>query len=145
MWIASLTYEQKTLVLKWLLWTIALVQCSAIAAVLMPRSWMDWCGDSLGVGELSHTPLAGYLARLSSAMYVVHGTLVGYVAATLPKSALMVRPLALTTGLLGLMMLWIDTIEAMPNVWLLVECTALFGSALCMFLLRPEPTRANLQ
>ncbi len=136
--IMSLSNEQRTHVLRWLLWTIALVQCSAIAAVVMPRSWMDWCGDSLGVGKLSTTPLAGYLARLSSAMYVVHGTLVGYVAATLPTSALMVRPLALTTGLLGLMMLWIDTIEAMPNVWLLVECTALFGSAFCMYLLRPE-------
>lgn len=133
-----LSYEQKSLALRLLLWTIAIVQCSAILAVMMPRSWMDWCGDSLGVGELSRTPLAGYLARLSSAMYVVHGTLVGYVAAKLPKSSLMVRPLALTTGLLGLMMLWIDSIEAMPQSWLFVECTALFGSGLCMYILRPE-------
>ena len=133
----SLSYEQKNLALRLLLWTIAIVQCSAILAVIMPRSWMDWCGDSMGVGELSQTPLAGYLARLSSAMYVVHGTLVGYVAAKLPKSSLMVRPLALTR-LLGLMMLWIDSIEAMPQAWLFVECTALFGSALCMYVLRPD-------
>ena len=122
------------------LWIVAAVQMSAIAAVMMPRSWMDQCGDWMGVGGMPAGPLSGYLARLSSAMYVVHGMIVGWVAKSLPKTWGMVGPLVWTTVGLGLMMVWVDLIEGMPWVWGTVEAVALFGSAAITWLLARRAT-----
>jgi hypothetical protein len=64
----------------------------------MPDSWSDACAEFMGVEPLPHTPLAGYLARLSSMMYVVHGATLFVVARNMPQSLFMVKPLGGAEG-----------------------------------------------
>lgn len=124
---------------RWL-YLVAVVQSSALFAALMPDSWADACADFMGVEPLSHTPLAGYLARLSSMMYVVHGATLIIVARNMPQSLFMVRPLGCVTSLLGCFMLAIDLAEGMPIVWTWIEFTALTANGVIMMVLTP---RAN--
>jgi hypothetical protein len=124
--------------MKWLkrwLMLVGIIQFSAIAAVFMPKMWMDACSQIMGVAPLEDTPIAGYLARLSSAMYVVHGMLLMCVARGLPGQLPVVRAFSSSTAALGTMMLWIDVVEGMPNAWTASECIALLGSAAVMELL----------
>lgn len=119
---------------RWLL-LVGIIQFSAIVAVFMPKMWMDACSQIMGVAPLEDTPIAGYLARLSSAMYVVHGMLLMCVARGLPGQLSVVRAFSSSTAALGAMMLWIDIEEGMPTSWTASECIALFGSAAVMELL----------
>lgn len=97
----------------------------AIVPVFMPTSWIDACSRMMEVEPLPATPLAGYLSRLSSAMYVTHGGVLLVIAKHLPRSYFMVRPVGVLTWVLGAMMLWIDIAERMPFHWTLVESLAL--------------------
>jgi len=114
---------------------VAIVQGSALIAALMPDSWADVCAEFMGVEPLPHTSLAGYLARLSSMMYVVHAATLVIVARNMPQSLFMVRPLGCVTLLLGCFMLAIDWAEGMPIVWTWVEFTALTVNGVIMMLL----------
>jgi hypothetical protein len=114
---------------------VALIQCSALVSALMPNAWVDMCAELMGVEPLPHTPLAGYLARLSSMMYVVHGATLFIVANQLPQSIFMVRPLGWVTLALGAAMLWIDWIEQMPAIWTWIEFLAITINGLVMILL----------
>ncbi len=119
---------------RWL-YLVAVIQCSALFAALMPHIWVDACAEFMGVEPLPHTPLAGYLARLSSMMYVMHGATLLIVARHLPQSLFMVRPLGLVSLLLAGVMLWIDSIEHMPVVWTWVEFLAITSNGLVMVFL----------
>jgi hypothetical protein len=119
---------------RWL-YLVGFIQLSAIVSVFMPKSWMDACSSAMGVTALEDTPIAGYLARLSSAMYVVHGMLLVCLAGLLPEQLRMVHVFSRTTFGLAFMMLWIDVIEGMPTHWTWFEFIALFGNATIMELL----------
>lgn len=117
------------------LYLIAAVQASAIVAVWMPTSWIDQCALLMGVEPLPHSPLAGYLARLSSLMYVVHGATVFIVSYHLPRSLFLVPYLGWLTGFAGVGMLTIDIAERMPAMWTCVEFGALTFNGLVIVLL----------
>ena len=104
---------------------VALVQGCAVFAVVMPRSWMDASSSLLRVDQLGDSPLAGYLARLASALYALHGSTLGIIAWYLPRSLFMVKPIGIATICFGLLMYWIDLAEGMPAYWSAVEGTAL--------------------
>lgn len=112
---------------RWLA-LVGWIQFSAIIAVFMPKAWMDACSELMGVDPLAATPLSGYLARLSSAMYVVHGSLILCLSYALPKHLELVPAFARTTLGLAAMMLWIDLVEGMPVDWTAMEFLALFVS-----------------
>jgi hypothetical protein len=116
---------------RWLA-LVGWIQVSAIIAVFMPKAWMDACSELMGVDPLAATPLAGYLARLSSAMYVVHGSLLLVISKSLPKHLAVVPAFARTTLGLAAMMLWIDVVEGMPVDWTAMEFLALFVSGCVM-------------
>ncbi len=104
---------------------VALVQGCAVFAVVMPRSWMDASSSLLKVDPMGDSPLAGYLARLASALYALHGSTLGIIAWYLPRSLFMVKPIGIATICFGLLMYWIDLAEGMPTYWSAVEGTAL--------------------
>lgn len=112
---------------SWLI-LVGVVQCAAIIAVFMPHTWMDLCGRWMGVDSLPGGSLPGYLARLSSAMYVIHGAMLIITAWNLPLVLPIVVPFARLTIALGGIMLWIDMTEGMPIVWTLFETIALMSS-----------------
>ncbi len=109
---------------SWLM-LVGVVQCAAVIAVFMPHSWMDLCSRLMDVDSLPTGSLPGYLARLSSAMYVVHGTMLIITAWNLPLVLPIVIPFARLTIALGGIMLWIDVAERMPIVWTFLETIAL--------------------
>ena len=128
--------------IRWL-YLVAVVQSSALFAAVMPDSWADACAEFMGVEPLPHTPLAGYLARLSSMMYVVHGATLFIVARNIPRSLFMVRPLGCVTSLLGCFMLAIDLAEGMPIIWTWIEFTALTANGVIMMMLAPRAEEAE--
>lgn len=111
--------------LRQMMFLVALVQGCAVFAVVMPRSWMDASASLMKVDQLGDSPLAGYLARLASALYALHGSTLGIIAWYLPSSLFMVKPIGVATICFGLLMYWIDLAEGMPAYWSAVEGTAL--------------------
>ncbi len=103
---------------------VAIVQGCAVFAMIMPRSWMDSISEILRVDPLGASPLAGYLARLASALYALHGSTLAIIAWYLPQSLFMVKPIGVATIAFGLAMYWIDLAEGMPVYWSIVEGTA---------------------
>ena len=128
---------EKSQRISWLarwLYFVAAIQCSAIVAVVMPDTWVDACAELMGVEPLPHTPLAGYLSRLASIMYVVHGATLFLVAKNLPRSDFLVGPLGWLSIALGASMLWIDFVERMPIVWTWIEFFAITFNGVVMLL-----------
>lgn len=123
--------QRITWLCRWL-YVVAAIQCSALLAAVMPNAWVDACAELMGVEPLPHTPLAGYLARLSSMMYVVHGATIFIVAKNLPQSQWMVRPLGWVAIVLGVAMLGIDLTEGMPIVWTWTEFLAITANGVIM-------------
>ncbi|MBM3964362.1 MAG: hypothetical protein FJ308_04750 [Planctomycetes bacterium] len=112
---------------NWLI-LAGVVQCAAVIAVFVPHTRMDACGRWMGVDSLPSGSLPGYLARLSSAMYVIHGAMLIITACNLPLVLPIVVPFARLTIALGGVMLWIDVTEGMPIGWTLFESIALASS-----------------
>jgi len=141
--------KKSTIKLDWiwlrrLLFLVAIVQGSAFFAAVMPRGWMDAASGVLRVDSLGHSPLAGYLARLASALYALHGSTLAIVAWYLPQSLFMVKPIGIATVLFGLLMYWIDIGEGMPTYWCAVEGSALvLGGSL--FIVLCSITNTQLQ
>ncbi|MFN7627676.1 MAG: hypothetical protein ACK5PZ_12670 [Pirellula sp.] len=128
---------------SWLI-LVGVVQCAAVIAVFMPHSWMDLCSRLMGVDPLPASSLPGYLARLSSAMYVVHGAMLIITAWYLPLVMPLVIPFARLTILLGGIMLWIDVAERMPIIWTIFETTALvLSGGLTEYFARLAMSKAN--
>ena len=46
---------------------------TALVAVFMPRAWIDWCHQRLGLGPFPVAPVAEYLARSASLLYAALG------------------------------------------------------------------------
>ena len=113
---------------------VAAIQCSALIAAWMPDAWVDACAELMGVEPLPHTPLAGYLARLSSMMYFVHGATLCIVAKNLPQSEFMILPLGWVSIFLGFAMLGIDIAERMPIFWTGIEFSAIATNGMVMVL-----------
>src|SRR5947209_14798980 len=89
----------------------------ALVAVLMPVSWMAAAHRWLGLGEMPDAPVVEYLARSLSAMYAVLGALFLLAASDLERYRPLVRFLAVTFALLGLVLLGIDLAAGLPWWW----------------------------
>ena len=63
----------------------------ALPAVFMPVEWMAAIHRWLGLGELPATPLVEYLARSTSALYVLLGSLFFVIAGDLRRYAAIVK------------------------------------------------------
>ena len=61
--------------LQILLRVTALVMLTAIVAVYMPRSWMAYVHERIGLGEFPSAVIAEYLARQTSFLYATLGGL----------------------------------------------------------------------
>ena len=95
--------------------------CSAAVAVVLPREAMVAANAWLGLAPFPDAPLTFYLARVTSALYAVHGCVL-FLASTDPVRH---RPLILLLGgtnvLLGVALLGIGLSAGMPGWWTLAE------------------------
>ena len=97
-----MTKTDKALVL--LLRIVGVPALFALAAVVMPTSWMAATHRWLGLGDMPTGPVVEYLARSLSAFYAVMGALCLVVAADLERYRPLVRVLGVAFALLAVFM-----------------------------------------
>ncbi|HEY5911350.1 MAG TPA: hypothetical protein VJA21_12175 [Verrucomicrobiae bacterium] len=108
-------------ILVWLLRLGGAVMLTALGAVVLPFDWMNSIHGQVGLGELPHVPIVGYLTRSISALYALHGALLVFLAGDVRRYLPVVRFLALAGVVFGVMMLAIDCAVGMPLSWTVGE------------------------
>ncbi|MCP5118270.1 MAG: hypothetical protein GY953_46240 [bacterium] len=107
--------------LKVFLRIIGSASLCAVFAVLMPYHSMNVTHEWLGLGELPHEPIVGYLARSTSAFYTLFGALMWIVSFDLSRHRTIIRYLGCAIVLLGVTLLAVDTVEGLPRYWIVFE------------------------
>ena len=93
----------------------------AVVAVVMPYSWMNAIHKWLGMGELLSEPIVGYLARSTSAFYVLLGGLMWVVSFDLYRHRLVLDYLGAAIIFFGITLFVVDIVEGLPLYWILFE------------------------
>jgi ubiquinone/menaquinone biosynthesis C-methylase UbiE len=114
----------------------------ALAAMVMPMSWMAAAHRWLGLGAMPTAPVVEYLARSVSAFYALVGALCLVVASDLQRYRPLVLFLVAAFALMSLVLLGIDLSAGMPWWWTISEGPpgVVFGT-LMLFLARAIPTQ----
>jgi hypothetical protein len=107
--------------LKMLLRVIGIVEITAIAAVVMPFSWMVAIHGLLQIGTLPDMPIIGYLTRSLSALYAAQGIFILFLSLDVQRFLPILKCMAILTSIFGAVMFVIDLEVAMPWYWMLIE------------------------
>src|SRR5438132_8164280 len=110
-----MTKTDKALVI--LLRIVGVPALFALAAVVMPTSWMAATHRWLGLGEMPTGPVVDYLARSLSAFYALVGALCLVVATDLERYRPLVRFLGVAFALMSVVLLDVDLAAGMPWWW----------------------------
>jgi hypothetical protein len=110
-----MTKRDKALVI--LLRLVGVPALFALAAVLMPVSWMAATHRWLGLGEMPTAPVVEYLARSLSAFYAVMGALCLVLATDMERYRPLVRFLGVVFALMSVVLLGVDLAAGMPWWW----------------------------
>ena len=89
----------------------------ALIFVAAPYSWMNEIHQYLGMGELAHQPVVGYLARSTSAFYAIMGGLFWLISFDLQRYERVVNYLGVIFIVFGVAFFIIDWVEGMPLFW----------------------------
>ena len=119
-----------------LLRIVGILELAAIPAILMPTAWIAATHSWLGLGPLPSGPIVGYLARSLSAFYAAHGAVLLFVSFDLPRYWPVIRLLAITTLIIGVVLLFVDLAHGMPWWWTLGEGPFVIGFALVILWLQ---------
>ncbi len=93
----------------------------AFLAMLLPVDLMRTTHQWLGLGTFPVAPITTYLARLTSLLYGVHGSIMFYTGLTIQYHWRMVRLLAWLHIVIGIALLIIDFTAPMPWYWTALE------------------------
>lgn len=93
----------------------------AIPAVVIPDAWISGIHQWLGLGEFPDQPIAFYLARSLSAMYVLHGVLFVCMSFDVQRYLPVIRTLATCMLVLGVCAIAVDLASGLPAWWVIVE------------------------
>ena len=113
---------------QWLIRADAFAQGLAVVAIVLPRAALQQLATLAGV-EIPDAPLAWYLARAMSALFVFHAALLWYVAARLTRFHHFVRFHTWAFLVLGLTLSALSASAGLPSHWSLRE--ALFVVCYC--------------
>ena len=129
--------------LTWLLRVMGFLPLLAIVAVVMPTSWMEAGAQWTGVGSFPDTPLTQYLARSLSAIYVLLGALVLYIARDVRRYLDLIVFVGWLTIGLGVILTALDFSIGMPAMWSWGEGppTVVIGWAFIWLAGRVDPSR----
>lgn len=116
--------------------TIGCLDLLAIAAVVMPRNVMHLLHIWTGLGVIPQEPIVGYLARSSSALYVLHGAMVVFISFDVARYERLIRFLAVAALFHGAVILGIDIAEGMPPLWRCVEGPAFAATGMLILWLQ---------
>ena len=107
--------------LVWLLRLFGASTLIALGAVFMPHDWMNLIHQRLGMGELPHLPIVGYLTRSISALYALHGALLIFLSLDVRRYLPLVRFLGAASVVMGVLLLGLDLAVGMPVFWTVAE------------------------
>ena len=107
--------------LRWLLLVIGCGLLVATFAIFLPVKTMATVHQWLGLGEFPEVPIALYLARSTSLLYAVHGSLMVYVSFDMKRYWPLVKLFGWLHVAIGLAMFGIDISSSMPTYWIAVE------------------------
>jgi len=107
--------------LVWLLRLFGASTLTALGAVFMPHDWMNLIHQRLGMGELPHLPIVGYLTRSISALYALHGALLIFLSLDVQRYLPLVRFLGAASAVMGVLLLGLDLAVGMPVFWTVAE------------------------
>ena len=99
----------------------AVVLMLALPAVLMPHAWMDAVHRWRGMGELPELPVVSYLARSTSALYVVSGATYWFVGGDVRRYLPFLRFAVWMSFALAGLLLAADVLAGMPWDWTVGE------------------------
>ena len=133
--------------LKWILLLTGLFLVSAFFAMALPVDWMAAIHRWLGLGEFPDAPITIYLARSTSLLYGVHGTLMFYTGWTIDKHWRFVSLLGCLHLVIGTAMFLVDWTSGMPAYWTFVEGppVAILGVFILFLAARAVEFKANNQ
>jgi hypothetical protein len=118
--------------LKFVLIGAGIVCGSAVAAVFMPRSWIE-VGHRMIVGtEFPKEPVAEYLARLASGLYALYGGLLLVLASDVRKYRPVIAYQALACAFVSLAGL---VMGGMPAFWLIGDALSASAQAIMVLVL----------
>jgi hypothetical protein len=102
---------------------------TAIVAVFMPRAWIDWCHQQLGMGPFPTGPVPEYLARSESLLYAVLGAMLWALSGSIDRMPRAIRGVGLGLIAAGLIFFYIDYLSGLPWWWQAGEgaSTAIMG------------------
>jgi hypothetical protein len=100
---------------------VGVVELLALVAVVMPRAWMAASHSWLGLGTLPEAPIVGYLARSTSLLYAIHGTILFFVSFDIARYWRLITLIASLAMIQGAFMLGIDLAEGMPVWWVVSD------------------------
>ena len=104
-------------ILVWLFRVSGAMTLTALGAVFMPYEWMNMIHQRLGMGELPHIPIVGYLTRSVSALYALHGALLIFVSLDVHRYLPIVRFLGVAGVVMGVLLFGLDRAVEMPSQW----------------------------
>jgi hypothetical protein len=105
---------------KWLRILLAIIGCGLMVAtvpVFFPVSLMAMIHGWLGLGQFPDAPITIYLARSTSLMYAIHGSLMLIVSFDLDRYWPLVPTFGWLHVVIGLTMFGIDLTTPMPWYW----------------------------
>lgn len=103
--------------LRLLLAIIGIGLMLATVPIFFPASLMASIHGWLGLGEFPESPITMYLARSTSLLYAIHGSLMLFVSFDIKRYWPMVHLFGWLHVVIGLFMLGIDLVSPMPWYW----------------------------
>ena len=113
---------------------------TAFFAIFLPVRWMATTHEWLGLGAFPEAPIVDYLARSASLLYAWHGGMLLVISTDVRRFRPLLRYIAITTVVCGLLLVGIDLHAGLPSYWTLWEGPpiALIGIALIALVGRVE-------
>ena len=108
-------------ILRWILMLSGCFLMSAFLTVLLPVKTMQSMHAWLGLGEFPVAPITDYLARSTSLLYGVHGSILFYTGLTIQHHWRFIPLLGWLHIVIGIAILMIDLTAPMPTYWILME------------------------
>lgn len=132
-------------ILVWLLRAIGTLDFAAIQFVFAPRDWLAGIHQWLGLGDFPQHPIVGYLARSTSIWYAIYGLLLWFVSFDVQKYALLIRVLAATLVIQGLIIASVGAAEGLPIFWIMSEGTVCSTMGLALLWVQHAPSHDDSQ
>jgi hypothetical protein len=107
----------------------------AVPAIFLPDSWMASIHRWLGLGTFPEAPIVDYLARTESALYAIFGGLLLVISRDVRRYAPVVRYVAVTGLVFGVVVLGIDLHAGLPSYWVAGEGPAILVSSVVFLVL----------